>query len=191
MSETLFTGTGEIRKAATLSDDGVYRYTLGRSWGDGPFVLFLMLNPSTADALQDDPTIRRCIGFARSWGYGGLVVWNLYAYRATDPTALDDEADPIGRENEDHLWAILQGGNLGLIVAAWGANPNRGTYVNREKAMFWGPLRDRDVYVLGLTKDGHPRHPLYIRASTQPRLWSPAETDLPAAMTEEKPNGRG
>lgn len=190
MSETLFTGTGEIRKAATLSDDGVYRYTLGRSWGDGPFVLFLMLNPSTADALQDDPTIRRCIGFARSWGYGGLVVWNLYAYRATDrlhwTTRRTDRPGERGPPLGDP-----PGGNLGLIVAAWGANPNRGTYVNREKAMFWGPLRDRDVYVLGLTKDGHPRHPLYIRASTQPRLWSPAETDLPAAMTEEKPNGRG
>ncbi len=159
-------------RGAVLSDDLRYRYSLWRTWdATKPAVLFVMLNPSTADADVDDPTIRRCIGFARRWGYGGIYVWNLYGYRATDPAELDAADDPIGRENEDHLWEILQDGNVGRIIAAWGAKPGRGRYVHREISVRYGPLYDREVHALGLTKDGHPRHPLYVRGDVEPVLY--------------------
>src|SRR5262249_14212908 len=92
----------EVRRAAVISDCGRYRYSLTRRWGDAaePRALFVMLNPSTADAEQDDPTIRRCIGFAKAWGMGSLEVVNLYALRATDPAALLSAPDPIGPKND-------------------------------------------------------------------------------------------
>ena len=174
---------------ADLSADGRYRYTLTRCWDETkPAVLFVMLNPSTADADVDDPTIRRCIGFAKAWGHGTLLVWNLYALRATDPTWLDSADDPIGRENEDHLWRLMR--RADLIVVAWGAKPNRGKYVNREKVMFWGPFWDREVVALGVTKDGHPRHPLYVRGDTTPVPFWPrgvCRPSLPASMAEAAP----
>lgn len=154
-----------VQTAAILSDDGLYRYTLERFWGpDDRFALFIMLNPSTADAKVDDPTIRRCMSFARREGCDGLLVWNLYALRATNPAELDQASDPIGHENEDHLWRmLLDDPPPALIVAAWGARPNRGRYIRRELMIRVGPLYDREVCCLGLTKDGHPRHPLYVR----------------------------
>lgn len=152
-----------MQKAAIISADGHYRYSLERYWGDGDrFALFIMLNPSTADASEDDPTIRRCMGFAGREGCDGLLVWNLYALRATDPAELERADDPIGRENEDHLWRMLCD-PVALIVAAWGAKPNRGRYTHRELSIRSGPLFERDVFCLGVTKDGHPRHPLYLR----------------------------
>lgn len=147
-------------RGAVLSEDGLYRYRLWRTWGPQPPALFLMLNPSTADADVDDQTIRKCIGFARREGCGGLLVWNLYAFRATDPDELDRVEDPIGRGNEDHLWPMLD--EAGLIIAAWGSKPNRGKYRNREMMIRVGPLYDRQVWALKLTKDGHPNHPLYL-----------------------------
>lgn len=153
----------EIERSAVISDDGLYRYILERRWDEGEAALFVMLNPSTADAEKDDATIRRCVGFARRWGYGALLVGNLYAYRATDPSELDVVEDPIGRENNDYLWHLIR--RAGVIVAAWGANPNRGKYVNRERSILWGPLSER-AFCFGTTKDGHPRHPLRIRADT-------------------------
>lgn len=164
----------DVQKDAIVSTDGRYRYTLDRWWGNGPRVLFVMLNPSTADATVDDPTIRRCMGFARSWGYDGITVWNLYAFRATNPRELDSAEDPIGigHANEDHLWAIVHDGRTDLIVAAWGAKPGHGRYANRELAMQFA-FHDYEVHCLGTTKDGHPRHPLYVRGDTWPILWSP------------------
>lgn len=160
-------------QSAVMSDCGAYRYALERRWGDGRTVLFMMLNPSTADAAQDDPTIRRCIGFAKRWGYEQLLVWNLYAYRATDPRELDTVADPIGRENEDRLWAILQAEPApALIVAAWGAKPGRGKFTERELVMRRGPLYEKPVFALGFTKDGHPRHPLYVRGDAELVRWA-------------------
>lgn len=149
-------------RAAVISDCGRYRYTLERRLGDGPAVLFLMLNPSTADADVDDNTIRRCIGFARRWGYGTLLVGNLYAYRATQPEELDTVDDPIGPENDRHLWELVE--RADLIVAAWGSKPARGRFKHRERAVLHGPLFERDVQALRITKDGHPGHPLYVPA---------------------------
>ncbi len=165
-----------VHKDAVLSEDGRYRYLLSRRWGDGPTVLFAMLNPSTADADVDDPTIRRCMGFARTWGFHGIYVWNIYAYRATDPNKLDRVLDPVGVGIEVPLCGVLENPACGVarIVAAWGAKPNRGKYTWRERSVLYGALWERDIHVLGLTKAGHPRHPLYVKGDTEPTLWQGA-----------------
>ena len=151
--------TAAAKTGAVLSSCGRYRYRLNREWlgGEGD-ILFIMLNPSTADEEKDDPTIRRCIGFARRWGFRRLWVGNLFALRATDPRELTRVADPVGPDNNEHLVGMAVSAEC--IVAAWGA---------------WGALRGRDEEIrqiigglehLGLTKEGHPRHPLYVRADT-------------------------
>jgi hypothetical protein len=139
---------------------------LTRGWDLAlPAVLFVGLNPSTADATVDDPTIRRCVRFARDWGYGGLCMANLYAFRSTDPKGLRGVVDPVGPENDRWLATLASG--AGLCVAAWGAWP--GPDVTR-------PAQVMDLvgelHVLGLTKKLEPRHPLYMRADTRPRRWS-------------------
>ncbi len=145
---------------ATFSECGRYRYTLTRTWGDpAPAVLFVMLNPSTADADVDDPTIRRCIGFARRWGYDTLHVGNLFAYRATDPRLLGKIDAPVGPDNDD--WLEQLAAQSRIVVCAWGADPaaeRRGTEVAEQLRRLRSPL-----WALGLTKDGHPRHPLYVK----------------------------
>lgn len=146
-----------METGAVLSPCGQYRYCLSRSWllGEGT-VLFIMLNPSTADAETDDPTIRRCIGFARRWGYRQLLVGNLFAWRATNPRELRRVSDPVGPENDHHLVEMSVGADA--VIAAWGAH---GVYRNRSQHVL-GLLRNPES--LGLTKQGHPRHPLYLRA---------------------------
>jgi hypothetical protein len=163
--QTLFGGT---ERYAEISECGRYRYTLGRQWGDGPLVTFVMLNPSTADAEMDDPTIRRCLGFARSWGAGALHVVNLYALRSTDPAALWVVPDPVGPDNDRHLaqHAHLAVRDGAPIVAAWGANARQ----DRVAAVRALPGMDR-LQCLGVTKDGAPRHPLYLPAIAEPRPW--------------------
>lgn len=152
--------------AAEISPCGRYRYALGRRWGDGGTVAFVMLNPSTADATTDDPTIRRCMGFAKAWGHGGLVVANLYGYRATKPADLWKSADPIGPDNDQHLVRVAS--DCDQIVAAWGANARP----DRIAGVLALPGMDR-LHVLALTKDGQPRHPLYLRGDLVPQPWSP------------------
>ncbi len=160
-------------RGAALSACGHYRYTLWRTWDESlPTVLFVMLNPSTADADVDDPTIRKCIGFAQRWGYGTLLVGNLYALRATDPRELDTADAPVGRDNTDALCRLAE--RADRIVAAWGAKPNRGRYAQRE-ARALDTFYDRDVYALRLTKDGHPWHPLYVPYSVEPVVYRSAE----------------
>jgi hypothetical protein len=122
----------------------------------GGVVTFVGLNPSTADSIRDDPTLRRCIRFAREWGFAQLQMVNLFAYRMTDPRQLRAVADPVGPENDDVLSSAF--GNSDLIVAAWGVNA---TAQRVHEIMRW-PNRPR--HALGLTKHGAPRHPLYVRA---------------------------
>jgi hypothetical protein len=153
-----------MTRDAQLSDDGVYRYSLTRRWGPGRHVTFVMLNPSTADALVDDPTIRRCIGFARSWDFSALRVVNLYALRSTDPGQLWDHPQPVGGpENDGAILDALRNG--GLVIAAWGAHarPHRVAGF-RALAAEVGV----QVHALHVTKAGAPGHPLYLPASTQP-----------------------
>jgi hypothetical protein len=159
--------------SAIISDCGTYRYMLERKADDafatrGP-ALFIMLNPSTADAAEDDPTIRRCRNFARSWSCSGIVVVNLYALRATDPRALWQHSDPVGPENDWHLQrAAIE---HDLVVCAWGANahPDRVVAVRE----IFGK-RSARLMCLGVTVvAGAPRHPLYV-SSAQPLVeWKP------------------
>jgi hypothetical protein len=158
--------TGYAAFYGDTGKDGAYRYTLSRSWdyGNGT-VNFIMLNPSTATAEVDDPTIRRCTQFARAWGYRRLVVTNLFAYRATDPAELRRVADPVGPENDWHLRYCAQH-EAERVVLAWGAH---GAYLGRDKAVL-ALLAQLSLRVepacFGVTKSGQPRHPLYVAAST-------------------------
>lgn len=165
----------EVHRHADISADGLHRYTLHRWWdsGRGPRLTFVMLNPSTADAEQDDPTIRRCVSFTRSLGgFGGIRVLNLYAYRATSPADLwRAAADGVditgGPRNDDLLREVAHPGCRGeTIIAAWGAHARRDR-VDQVLAM---PGWDRAL-ALGVTKAGAPRHPLYLPATAQPAPW--------------------
>lgn len=155
---------------AVISECGLYRYELIRRWGDDPMLEFVMLNPSTADASIDDPTIRRCIGFARLWGYGALVVRNLYAYRATDPSMLAGVDDPIGPKNR----AYLSNNIAELTIAAWGAHPAAmGWWGGYPHAWQPGSLkRPGGLHCLGVTQNGSPRHPLYVKSDTTLVKWA-------------------
>lgn len=143
--------------SAVISPCQRYRYRLGREWLTGKGgVLFVMLNPSTADAEKDDPTIRRCIGFAQRWGFQRLTVGNLFAWRATNPSDLLVADDPVGVENDYHLAEMSQ--EADAVIVAWGvpgAYRDRGPYVLRR--VLAGKIEH-----LGLTKEGHPKHPLYL-----------------------------
>jgi hypothetical protein len=147
-------------RTAILSLCGTYRYLLTRTWdANRSPACWVMLNPSTADATQDDPTIRRCVGFARDWGCGGIVVVNLFAFRATDPAALRTAPDPIGPDNDNHIRrAVTIGG--ATVVCAWGAH---GTLLGRGRSVA-DLIRSLGVVpqCLGTTRDGQPRHPLYV-----------------------------
>lgn len=162
-----------MRRAAAISLCGRYRYALWREWGSRPawsYATFVMLNPSTADAELDDPTIRRCIGFAKAWGLDGLYVVNLYALRATDPRELRKAADPVGPANDERL---AQAAHAALatrtpLVAAWGAHAEPA----RVEAVLQGTA-GAAWSTLGLTKAGQPRHPLYLRADSRPTPWRP------------------
>ena len=155
-----------LQRDATLSENERYRYTLSRLWDDSlPIVVFVMLNPSTADARTDDPTIRRCIHFAKSWGWGGFMVVNLFAYRATKPAVLKRAENPIGVENDNHICRTLVLENVGDVVCAWGAN---GGHMRRDAEVL--ELIHECGFqpkAMGLTqKNRHPRHPLYLKNDT-------------------------
>ena len=158
--------------SAVLDATGRYRYSLSRCWGDGLTVCWIMLNPSTADARKDDPTIRRCIGLSGWWGYGALVVVNLFALRATNPKVLrpvfgyqDEMIETIGPDNDD--WIEHETERASLLVAAWG---NHGVIWNRGDEVREALGVER-LHHLGLTKRGQPRHPLYVRGDVKPQPW--------------------
>jgi hypothetical protein len=161
--ERAYTG---VCREAKISDCTRYRYWLKRWWSDdqdAPWVTWIMLNPSTADASSDDNTIRKCMSFARKWGAVGIYVVNLFAYRATDPKELLKVEDPIGPEN---AWAIRQAATLckGPIVAAWGADKAIGKLMPTGWHRDLQQIVDRGhaIQCLKLTKDGKPWHPLYV-----------------------------
>jgi len=140
---------------AVFSPCRKYRYTLRRIWGSNPvYCTFIGLNPSTADELEDDPTIRRCITFARGWGYGGMFMVNLFAYRATDPAVMMVAEDPVGPDNDYHIKRMAAKSKI--VVAAWG---NHGGYKGRDKAIYGMGF---DLRILSVTKQGQPGHPLYL-----------------------------
>ena len=156
-----------MKKSAVISEGGQYRFLLERQWGDGQRATFVMLNPSTADAGNDDPTIRRCIGYAKRWGYGKLAVVNLFSYRSTDPRELRNVSDPIGPQTDDYL--IDVGAESAVVVAAWG---NHGKLYRRDQCV--RGLFERagiPLHYLRLTDEGQPWHPLYLPAALSPQLW--------------------
>lgn len=165
-----------MRKTATISQCGFYRYSLARQWAAGNAIAtFIMLNPSTADAEKDDPTIRRCIAFARTWGCDGLRVLNLFALRTPSPKEMMAANDPIGPDNIDAFRSILS--DDGPVVCAWG---NHGSFMNQaEHVLGW--IEHLNPKCLGLTNSGQPKHPLsrgkgFIPYS-QPLLPYPAATE--------------
>lgn len=174
MAATLFDVVPKMIRSAEISECGRYRWWLRRSWqiwesgehvtGKG-VCCFVMLNPSTADGEQDDPTIRRCIGFARSWGYDTLSVRNLFPWRATDPRELFKAETVTGGHRGDT--ELLAAATADMLVAAWGSSVPFG----RDKQaleMFSEHFAAVPIYCLGKTKNGNPRHPLYVRADAKP-----------------------
>jgi hypothetical protein len=152
-----------MKREAVIDETGVYRYLLSRRWAYGNAVTWIMLNPSTADAAIDDPTIRRCIGFSKKWGYSGLYVVNLYAYRSTKPEALKSAIDPIGPEHGLHFGTALY--RSAFNIAAWGACK----HARIDHVLPY--LSNYVIHCLGVTADGSPRHPLYVKGDVEPQLW--------------------
>jgi hypothetical protein len=154
--------------AAVISDNGLHRYLLTRELGGTSTCTWIMLNPSTADADVDDPTIRRCVAFTKAWGYGRLEVVNLFAYRATNPKELAEAAsagiNAVGEDNDEHIIGSALAADR--VVAAWGAHPYAATRGARVRWLLSG-VRDRTC-CLGRTKTGYPRHPLYVKGDTIP-----------------------
>ena len=166
MSVTIFKN---MVSGATFSKCRKYRWTLWRlEDGCEPHQLcvWLGLNPSTADEKLDDPTIRRCMRFTRDWGFKGYLMLNIFAYRATDPKVMKKQSDPIGEFNDDAIMSMTN--NSGLNVAAWGTH---GEFMDRGMNVR-NMLATRNLHHLGLTKHGHPKHPLYLRADSKPILWT-------------------
>ena len=156
---------------ALISSDGQYRKVLTRIWGDAPPVTFIMLNPSTADATKDDPTIRRCKGFTAAWGFAGIHVVNLYDFRATKPEDLKWAETPCSPDNDNFIIDYCHRTWManGLVVAAWGAH---GSWGNRDEDVIKMLCRESiPLHNIGLTKHGQPKHPLYVRADTKPVSW--------------------
>lgn len=166
----------DSQRGAEFSLDRQYRYRLWHCWERGRILLWLMLNPSTANETDLDPTLRRCEGFARTLGFGSIVVVNLFAVVSADPKVLLTHPDAVGdgrlRVTTEHRSVTNTGvirdevRNANMLICGWGAFPEA-----RDRARFVASmLRDNRVqmYCLGTTKDGHPRHPLYLRADTKP-----------------------
>jgi len=150
-----------MKMGATISNCQQYRYELRRIWDDAkPLVLFIGLNPSTADAESDDNTSRVCINYAKHWGYGGLLLGNLFAFRSTDPSALYTALDPVGPDND--VWLQKLQAEASMVVCAWSAT---GSYRNRDKSVL---SFLQNPHCLTKLKTGHPGHPLYKNANIQP-----------------------
>ena len=153
-------------RGAVLSRCQKYRYSLYRSWTDditttlNNFVTFILLNPSKADAVQDDPTLTRGIGFAQQWGYDGVVFVNLFAWRTKDPSVLKKVGDPIGPANDFYLRRETSRSRMN--VAAWGANAAFSARADFVKRILSG----YQLYCLGQTKGGFPKHILYLAKDT-------------------------
>lgn len=155
-----------MERSATFSPCRKYRYTLWRTWVDlfeSGYAMFIGLNPSTADEIEDDPTVRRCIRYARDWGYSGLCMMNLFAFRATLPADMKAAQDPVGPNNERFL--IDMSKYAGIVVAVWGVN---GSYLGQDSRV---QKMIPNLSHLKLTKNGFPGHPLYLPKGLKPIPW--------------------
>ncbi|MCX2534484.1 DUF1643 domain-containing protein [Plesiomonas shigelloides] len=139
-----------------------YRFALWRIWDESkPYAMFIGLNPSTADEVENDNTITRCINFAKEWGYGGLCMANLFAYRATDPAVMKTELKPVGEGNNE--WLVELALDAGIVIAAWG---NDGSHFNRSAEVL---KLIPSLHYLKLNNTGEPAHPLYLSSSLKPQ----------------------
>lgn len=154
-----------MEKSARFSPCRRYRYELWRRWAEGPYAQFICLNPSIADEVIDDPTVRRVIRFAKDWGYSAVCMTNIFAFRATDPRDMKAEEEPIGGEENDSAIRSVAC-SAGIVIAAWGVH---GAHLDRGVDVM--NLIPR-LHCLGVTNDGHPKHPLYLRADSKPAAFS-------------------
>jgi hypothetical protein len=146
---------------AKLSECRTYRYSLWRVWDDSkPYAMFIGLNPSTADEVENDPTLNRCIDYAKTWGYGGIYLANLFAFRTKDPEIMKAAPDPVGPENNTSLINLAQ--KAGIVVAAWG---NDGAFLGRSKEV---RAMVPNLSCLKMNNTGEPAHPLYQPKSAVP-----------------------
>ncbi len=153
-----------MQRKASFSRCKQYRYQLSREWDDQlPKVAFVGLNPSTADHRVDDPTIRRCISFARDWGYGGMIIVNLFAYRTPYPEELKQADDPVGPRNTFYLNKVFN--ETEIQVAIWG---NDGTFLGRAEKY---KNRFRPLHAIKINQSGEPAHPLYLKKQMKPIQW--------------------
>jgi len=163
-----------IKRRAAFSRCKRYRYRLERSWNQDTAakrVVFVGLNPSTADHRVDDPTIRRCIDFSHRWGYNAVTVINLFAYRTPYPAELKKADNPIGPYNRSHCKAVIE--DAELVIACWG---RYGNWFDQDLA--FASWVDTPLQCLSVNRDGSPAHPLYIRADTKPCRWAPKNLAL-------------
>ena len=156
-----------MEKGATLSRCRKYRYVLWRKWDnflvDELYVMFICLNPSTADEKIDDKTVIRCINFAKDWGFSGMYITNLFAYRTKDVAKLLKAKDPVGPRNDHYILETSKDSKI--VVAAWGSN---GKFNNRDLVVM---KMLPELHYLKCTKDGHPWRPLYLPKDLKPKLW--------------------
>jgi hypothetical protein len=160
--------------SAVFSDCGAYRYRLDRRWDEKlPPLAFGMLNPSTADEIRNDATIERCERRARALGFGSLIVWNLFAYRTVSPKTLKAHHSPVGPENDEFIRGVLLEIKLrnGIVIAGWGSH---GIFLERYKyALDIASRLSVELYCLGTTNSGQPRHPLYVSYQSSATKWEP------------------
>lgn len=159
-----------MKRSAYISRDGLHRYWLRRVWDDSlSRVAFVMLNPSTADGATDDPTVRRCIGFARVWGFGGIEVVNVYNLRATQPKDLWGDADRMGTWVHDTVADHLDCCQVGAVVCAWGNHAKAADVASISYSFARFGLA---TACLGVNKGGAPKHPLYLAKTTALQPWA-------------------
>ncbi|MCP3872135.1 MAG: DUF1643 domain-containing protein [Desulfobacteraceae bacterium] len=150
---------------AKFSPNRVHRYALWRRWDEsGKIAMFIGLNPSTADEVKNDPTVTRCINYAKRWGYGGMIMSNIFAFRATDPKVMKAANDPVGSKNDKWLLKLAMEANI--IMAVWG---NHGEFMDRGNAVL-SLFEGIELHCLAMNKTGHPKHPLYCKNSLEPVL---------------------
>jgi hypothetical protein len=160
-----------IGRHAVISQDQRYRYLLTRDWNPRDhYMLWVMLNPSTADGVTDDNTIRQCMSFARANGFGGLQVVNLFAYRATDPRSLLKAEDPVGPVNDAITMSALR--TAKAVMVGWGSFKHD---MAKDRAKWLWSVYGDVLWCLGVNDDGNPKHPLYISGGTQPIPWNPPD----------------
>lgn len=156
-----------MERSATFAHDGRHRLELGRRWGEGAPVVWVLLNPSAADATRDDPTIRRCIGFSRAWGFPAMTVVNLFSLCSADPRALDRDEVAEADANADVVARTVAGAPVAVV--AWGRIGARRAARSRARAVL--AERTSGYCCLGVNGDGSPRHPLYVPAATGLQIW--------------------